>query len=112
MVQFVADYNVGMTRAILLLLLILPTVANAQTAFVDNNVRIDTNLNDLPYGGSRTIYLDKNGSIEANLPADVGYIYIERGDKAVIEFSRPSLLYYPIYGSGYGRLHHHRHWRW
>lgn len=97
--------------------LVLPSTCLGQTAFVDpqSNTRINTNLNNLQYGGSRTIYFDNNdgSSVEANLPADVGYIYIYNPQtrKGVIEFSRPSYRYYsyPVYGghSRHGHYHHH-----
>ncbi len=108
-----------MKHLLVLFVCLVPSLCYGQTAFVDprDNVQIKTNLNNLQYGGSRTIHFDENGpTVEANLPADVGYIYIYNAEtrKGVIEFSRPSVryYYYPLYNDR-SRGHYHRlHSRW
>lgn len=90
-----------------LVCLIMPSFCFAQVAIVDqeNGITIKNNLNTVDYGATRTIYFDNNdgSSVEANLPADMGYIYIydSKTRKGVVEFSRTNRYYaYPLYDYG------------
>ena len=83
-------YNGAMRIALLLLL--LPTVANAQT----HTIYLD-------YGSGEPIIVADN-----YLPPDTGYVYIRNGNRGVLEFSRE--YRYRPYLFDYSR-HYHQHWR-
>lgn len=71
-------------KPLALLLLLLPTLAVAQT---------------------RTIHFDSGVVIADNyLPPDTGYIFIQRGNRAVLEFSR--IDRYRPYLFDYSRRYH------
>ena len=109
-----------MKHFLLALAYLIPSACLGQTAFVDphNGVQIKTDLSGLQYGGSRTVYFDDDGTIETNLPPDVGYIYIYNAQtrKGVIEFSRgdnyrPYLFDYSRHSRYRGRYHQYHRYR-
>jgi len=104
-----------MKHFLLALVCLIPSVCLGQTAFVDppNKVQIKTDLSNLQYGATRTIYFDDVSVVEANLPPGAGYIYIYNAQtrKGVIEFSRepryiPYLFNYSRF-PGYGGAYRH-----